>query len=815
MALSVIETQWRGENREKQLHAAILQTLVYSDIFNFPLTAAEIHRYLISCKVSQAEVSAALNSAGLRRQIISDGEYYALPRRQELFGLRRKRAALAAQLWPQALRIGRIIANLPFVRMVAVTGALVSDNVEPNADLDYLIVTKPGWLWLCRAMVLALGRVLNALGAKVEICPNYLLTERSLSLQDEDLFSAQELTRMVPISGLDIYASMRSLNRWADEFLPNATGAPRELLIGHGQIAWLKRLTETILSALPLSWLEHWEMERKIAKFSRQNKWNDEIRFSADLCKGHFDGHKVQTDRAFKNRLAMLEVGASVSEILFGQSYYLRFDPKLWDMMQPYPPLGTMYAASYLRQHGYDVELFDAMLAESEDEWAAMLDRLRPRFAVIYEDNFNYLSKMCLLRMRQAAFTMIAMAKVRGCTVVVCGSDASDQAAAFLQKGADYVLIGEGEYTLLELMDTLTKRVPTELASILGLAYKENGRVKINTRRADIKNLDELPFPAWDLIDILRYRKAWQERHGFYSMNMVTTRGCPYHCNWCAKPIWGQRYNARSPQNVAAEMKWLEDTYQPDHIWFADDIFGLKPGWLSEFADTMQKERIAVPFKCLNRADLLLREGEIEALKRSGCQITWIGAESGSQKVLDAMEKGTRIEQIYEAARQLHAAGLKVGFFLQFGYPGETMEDIEKTFQMLRDCQPDDIGMSVSYPLPGTKFFQMVKEQMGEKQHWTDSNDLAMMYPGPFSTVFYRQLHVVLHKEFRSRRTLRQLSRGQHVGLKSLLGMPLQAATLFFARRRLRQLGAQPHTGMRPLASALSPEAAAQPTPQA
>ncbi len=503
-----------------------------------------------------------------------------------------------------------------------------------------------------------------------------------------------------------------------------------------------------------------------------------------------------------------------MSQILFGQSYYLRFDPKLWKAMQPYPPLGTMYAASYLRQHAYDVSLFDAMLAESESEWAAALDRQRPRFAIIYEDNFNYLSKMCLMRMRQAAFTMIAMAKQHGCIAIVCGSDASDQAATFIGKGADYVLIGEGEHTLLELMNALTQPNRVAFDSILGLAYKDGERVQINPRRPDIKDVNSLPFPAWDLIDIPRYREIWRQRHGYYSMNMVTTRGCPFHCNWCAKPIWGQRYNARSPQNVVAEMKWLQETYHPDHIWFADDILGLKPGWLPDFAACLQAANVTIPFKCLNRADLLLRDGEIDALKRAGCQITWIGAESGSQKILDAMEKGTRVEQIYAATRRLHAAGLQVGFFLQFGYPGETMDDIELTLQMLRDCQPDDIGMSVSYALPGTKFYDAVKEQMGEKQNWTDSSDLAMMYDGPFATEFYRQLHVVLHKEFRARRTLRQLSSGQRVSVRKALAMPYQAATLPLARRRLRQLASLPHKGIRPLAGLLTAEQAAQPTPQ-
>jgi hypothetical protein len=308
MSLSQFETLPTLEAPTNDLCGAILCTLAYSDVFDFPLYVAEVHRYLIGCAASEAEVAVALSADSLREQTCSDGVYYALRAREELFSLRRKRAALAAKLWPQALRLGHIIGNLPFVRMVAVTGALVSDNVEPSADLDYMIVTKPGWLWLCRAMVLALGRLARALGVDVEVCPNYLISERGLTLQDKDLFTAQELTRMVPISGLDIYASMRSLNRWTEDFLPNATGTPREV-VGHKRETWLKRLAEAVLQALPFSWLERWEMRRKIARFSRQNKWNDETRFSADLCKGHFDGHKEQTERAFHERLALLKVG--------------------------------------------------------------------------------------------------------------------------------------------------------------------------------------------------------------------------------------------------------------------------------------------------------------------------------------------------------------------------------------------------------------------------------------------------------------------------------------------------------------------------
>lgn len=511
-----------------------------------------------------------------------------------------------------------------------------------------------------------------------------------------------------------------------------------------------------------------------------------------------------------------------MTKLLLGQSYFLRFDGKLWEAQQPYPPLGALYAAGYLRQRGYTVALFDAMLAESEAEWAAALDREKPDFAILYEDNFNYLSKMCLLRMREAAFTLIGQAKARGLPVIVGGSDASDHAAGYLQAGADYILIGEGELTLAELLGRLTGQNDTPLEAILGLAYQAGGQLRRNPRRPDIQDLDALPFPAWDLVDVARYRRIWQARHGYYSVNMVTTRGCPYHCNWCAKPIWGQRYHSRSPENVAAELKWLRATLQPDHIWFVDDIMGLKPRWWQRFADAVEAEGIRTPFKCLTRADLVLRsEQEVAALARAGCDIVWMGAESGSQKILNAMEKGTTVEQIYAAAKRLHAVGVKVAFFLQFGYPGETREDIERTLQMVRDCRPDDIGMSVSYPLPGTTFYERVRMELGQKQNWQDSADLDMLYNGPFSTAFYRQLHVTLHQEFRARKTWQRwrslLRRPQDLRGRDLpaLGKSLyHLATLPLARRKLNRLSHAPHQRAITALPHMSLEEAANPSPQ-
>jgi anaerobic magnesium-protoporphyrin IX monomethyl ester cyclase len=490
-----------------------------------------------------------------------------------------------------------------------------------------------------------------------------------------------------------------------------------------------------------------------------------------------------------------------MTQILLGQSYYLRFDPKLWEAMQPYPPLGTLYAASWLRQHGYEVALFDAMLAESEEEWAKSLDEHKPQYAIIYEDNFNYLSKMCLLRMREAAFKMIEMAKSRGCVVILCGADATDHYKDYLEKGAEHCIIGEGEEGLLELLNQLEGRREAGFESILGLAYHDDRPhtadnpstvhrpssivhrplpIVQTPRRPDITDLDKLPFPAWDLVDIQKYKNIWLERHGYFSMNMVTTRGCPYHCNWCAKPIWGQRYNSRSPENVVAEMKWIKETFTPDHIWFADDILGLKPNWIEKFAALVNESEAMIPFKCLQRADLV-NEKTAAALAKAGCKTVWIGAESGSQKILDAMDKGDTVEDIYNAARLLRANGIEVGFFLQFGYPGETWDDVQKTLKMVRECAPDDIGISVSYPLPGTKFYERVKLELGEKQNWIDSEDLAMLYRGPFPTEFYRVLHGRVHYEFRTWKALRQPS------WRRLVNVPRNLAGLVRSEMQLRK----------------------------
>ncbi|WP_153797735.1 B12-binding domain-containing radical SAM protein [Foetidibacter luteolus] len=436
-----------------------------------------------------------------------------------------------------------------------------------------------------------------------------------------------------------------------------------------------------------------------------------------------------------------------MKRILFTHSWFHRYDAKQWKTAQPYPPLGTMYAAALMRQQGCEVKIFDTMFAHNAAEVVPHIDSMQPEIFTIYDDGFNYLTKMCLTNMREAAFEMIRIAKAKGCTVIVSSSDSTDHFEKYLDNGADFILLGEAEITLKELVAQLGK-AGADFFSIQGIAFRQGGNTIKTARRMVLKELDELPFPAWDLVNLDVYREVWMQRHGYFSINLATTRGCPFKCNWCAKPIYGNRYNSRSPENVVAEIKMLKARYPFDRIWFCDDIFGLKPGWVNRFAELTQQENLQLNYKIQCRADLLLQENYIASLARSGCSNIWMGAESGSQKILDAMDKGTTLQQIEEATGLIKKYGMKPSFFIQFGYPGETKEDIEKTIRMISRLLPSDIGISVSYPLPGTKFYESVEAELREKANWTDSDELALMFRNTYPAPFYKHLHRYVHSRF-------------------------------------------------------------------
>ncbi|GAB4003885.1 radical SAM protein [Spirosoma migulaei] len=432
------------------------------------------------------------------------------------------------------------------------------------------------------------------------------------------------------------------------------------------------------------------------------------------------------------------------TKILFSNTYFYRFDKKQWESKKPYPPYGTMLAAAIMRSTGYDVELFDASLAKSPADISDCLTKFQPDYLVIFDDNFNYLSKMCLTVMREACFEMIRLGKKAGCKVAVNSADATDHFDKYVQVGADVVMLGEAEQTLQELISQNFTKPDT----INGIAFKDGEYIVTTPKRKPFNKLDSYPIPAWDLLSIGEYKQIWEKSQGYFSLNIATTRGCPFKCNWCAKPIYGNKYNSRSPKQVAEELKLLVEK-GASHFWVCDDIFGLKPGWVNEFKKHIQEIGLKIKLKIQSRADLLVKEDAIQDLVDAGLNEVWIGAESGSQKILDAMDKGITLNEIEVATQLLRNKGVKVAFFLQYGYIGEQWEDIQKTLTMVKKLLPDDIGISISYPLPGTLFYYKVKSQLQSKQNWENSNDLAMMYKSTFSPRFYRQLYKYTHKVYR------------------------------------------------------------------
>jgi anaerobic magnesium-protoporphyrin IX monomethyl ester cyclase len=391
------------------------------------------------------------------------------------------------------------------------------------------------------------------------------------------------------------------------------------------------------------------------------------------------------------------------------------------------------------------VALFDATFAAGVEDFETALEAHQPSVVLVMEDNFNFLTKMCTTVRRDTALAMIAAARARECRIAVNGPDAADNPAVYLAAGADAVALGEGEMALAELVG-LWEHGGDAADDVAGLVLPGPGRLITTRPRGPIRNLDSLPPLAWDLVDVEAYRRAWLSAHGEFSWNMASSRGCPYTCNWCAKPTFGRRYTTRSPSDVVRELARLKTEIAPDHVWFADDIFGLDVEWTRTFAQVVEEAGCRTPFTMQSRVNLM-SDRMVEALVRAGAREVWLGVESGSQKILDAMDKGASVEAARSATRTLKAHGVRACWFIQLGYPSETWDDILTTRDLIREERPDEIGVSVAYPLPGTEFHTRVQAQLGRQRNWKDTGDLAMLFQGTYSTALYRKVRDVLHAE--------------------------------------------------------------------
>jgi hypothetical protein len=282
------------------LHS-VFHTLAYADVFDYPLTAEEIYRYLTSMKASREEISRVLADETLFARV---DEYFTLRGREEIVKTRKRRAEISARLWLKAARYGRIIAMLPLVRMVAVTGSLAMNNTDEGKDVDYMIVTAPNHLWTCRALSLLVARLARVEG--VNLCPNYLITTNALDLQERSLYVAHELAQMIPLSGMEIYREIRRLNVWIYDYLPNALMEPEmpQGMKPAENYSFFQKISEIPFRFPFAKWLEKWEMNRKIPRLTREQSSSFESYFSADVCKGHIDRHgeNVVTALAVRNQ---------------------------------------------------------------------------------------------------------------------------------------------------------------------------------------------------------------------------------------------------------------------------------------------------------------------------------------------------------------------------------------------------------------------------------------------------------------------------------------------------------------------------------
>jgi len=425
-----------------------------------------------------------------------------------------------------------------------------------------------------------------------------------------------------------------------------------------------------------------------------------------------------------------------VPDLLLTHGYFLFEDPKELQIMKPYAPLGILYLCSHLESKGFSVEVFDTTFSS----WQELCNRLR-------SETPSVLGVYANLMTRANVIEILTVAREAGWTTIVGGPEPGAYIEEYLRNSADFVVFGEGELTLEELLGDLRSGNRSRLDHIAGIAYLDaNGMVRQNPPRPQIANLDAQPWPARHAVDIPRYVKTWRDAHGTGSVNFITARGCPYRCQWCSHQVYGQTHRRRNPVLVVDEVQWLLETYSPDMMWISDDVFTIHHGWLRAYAAEMHRRGLCVPFECISRADRL-NEEMLNLLAGLGCFRVWIGSESGSQRILDAMQRGVTTEQVENAVALCRQRGIQSGMFLMWGYLGEEIEDIEATIRHVCATNPDIFFTTVSYPIKGTPYHRAVQDNLVHLQPWTKGSDREIRIRGRHSRQFYSYADKLLRAE--------------------------------------------------------------------
>lgn len=415
-------------------------------------------------------------------------------------------------------------------------------------------------------------------------------------------------------------------------------------------------------------------------------------------------------------------------KILLTHGYFLNDDPKEKIIMKPYAPLGILYVSAYLERKGFSNEVFDTTFSNMQKMRDYLLE-FKPDVIAIY---VNLMTKLNVLEIIKFIKLNLHHTKI-----VLGGPEIRYNANDFLNFGADYLVIGEGEETSLELMIALNEKRIDDIKNIPGLGFKnQNNEIVFTTEREKLKEVDSLPFPGRDKINLQLYLNAWKERHGENAISISTMRGCPYTCKWCSRAVYGLSYRRRSPENVCDELELIQKEYNPDTLWFVDDVFTISHKWLNEFNETLKQRNLKIKFECITRADRM-NEEVIKLLKDAGCFRVWIGAESGSQKVIDLMDRRVDVDQVRQMIKLTQNNGIQAGTFIMLGYPGETEDDIEETIRHLKESNPEYFTITVAYPIKGTELFAEVEAVQTNNFNWDSNSDRDREFKRTYNRKYY------------------------------------------------------------------------------
>ena len=372
---------------------------------------------------------------------------------------------------------------------------------------------------------------------------------------------------------------------------------------------------------------------------------------------------------------------------------YPYFQPYRDNSLFRFPPLGAGYVAASLMKHGVPVELVDCTFL-SRREVIEKVKRSNPQIIGIYS----------MFSMKKTSMAMARLFK-DSCNLLVVGGPLPTLNPAGFLDTFDLAVIGEAEQSMIELVDCFENG--RDFSSVKGIAYRKMGKIRITSSRGFVKNLDGLPFPSRELFDNDAYKRYYARRFGYTTTPMIASRGCPFLCDFCSRPVFGTSFRARSAANIVDEMDSIGDLGY-DRVWFADDCFTLNRDHLLKVCDEMIRRGSILNWECLSRVDTMRRDVATR-MRRAGCVRVFFGIESGNDRILALMNKQITVEQAKRAILAAKAEGLQVGAFFIVGYPGENNKTVLDTLRFASSLSLDYLSFTLPYPIPGTSLFDRVK----------------------------------------------------------------------------------------------------------